>query len=249
MNITIASEHGLVIRGSAQVASAISLSLGTGGLLLTEDDVGQEFFRLESGIAGELLQKLVNYRIKTTFVCSDPSAHGTRFSELAYEHSTHPQVRFFPTAREAIDWLELKEDPVFNVTAGADFGLGLVQGLFVMAPDEALVAHLEHELLEGATRINTVRMAELLADDFLEFGASGVSYGKAEVMSLLPSESGRSFRVGTMQARTLSPSVILLAYAVENIDAGQTLRSLRSSVWVNRAGRWRLQFHQGSAAA
>ncbi|MEL1265820.1 DUF4180 domain-containing protein [Pseudoxanthomonas putridarboris] len=105
MNITIASEHRLVIQDKTQVADAISLCLGTDGLLLTENDVGHDFFRLESGVAGELLQKLVNYGVKTAFVCPDPSAYGQRFSELALEHSTHPHVRFFRAPQEAIDWL------------------------------------------------------------------------------------------------------------------------------------------------
>lgn len=105
MNITIASEHGLVIHDKTQVADAISLCFGADGLLLTEDDVGRDFFCLESGLAGELLQKLVNYRIKTAFVCPHPGAHGQRFSELALEHSTHSHVRFFRAPQEAYDWL------------------------------------------------------------------------------------------------------------------------------------------------
>lgn len=107
MNITVASEHGLVIQEKAQVADVIGLCLGTDGLLLTEDDVGHEFFRLESGVAGELLQKLVNYGIRTAFVCQDATAYGKRFSELALEHSTHPQVRFFQRLEDAISWLRV----------------------------------------------------------------------------------------------------------------------------------------------
>jgi hypothetical protein len=105
MNITIASEHGLIIQDKTQIEDAISLCWGAEGLLLTENDVGHDFFRLESGVAGELLQKLVNYGVKTAFVCPNPSAHGQRFSELASELSTHPQVRFFRAAHEATDWL------------------------------------------------------------------------------------------------------------------------------------------------
>jgi hypothetical protein len=105
MSFTIASEHDLIIQDKSQIADAISLCFGTEGFLLTENDVGQDFFRLESGVAGELFQKLVNYRIKAAFVCSDPSRHGRRFSELALEHSSHSQVRFFRTQQEAICWL------------------------------------------------------------------------------------------------------------------------------------------------
>lgn len=105
MNIAIASELGLVVQDKHQIADAMGAFLGSDGLLLTEQDVGPGFFRLDSGLAGELLQKLVNYRIKTAFVCADPGAHGPRFAELAFEHATHPQVRFFRLRQEAMEWL------------------------------------------------------------------------------------------------------------------------------------------------
>ena len=105
MNITVASEHDLRIVDKDDVNDAIGACFDTHRLLLTEDDVGPSFFRLESGLAGELLQKLVNYRVKSAFVSPDPSTHGQRFAELALEHSTHPHVRFFRDRQDAIDWL------------------------------------------------------------------------------------------------------------------------------------------------
>lgn len=105
MKFTIASEHGLLIQDKSQIADVMGLCFESGGLLLTEGDVGPDFFRLESGLAGELFQKLVNYQIKTAFVCSEPGNHGKRFSELALELSRHPQVRFFRSSQDAIEWL------------------------------------------------------------------------------------------------------------------------------------------------
>ena len=52
-----------------------------------------------------------------------------------------------------------------------------------MESDEAIVMRLERELLEPATRANVVRVGALLTDDLLEVGATGQSFGKAEVLS------------------------------------------------------------------
>jgi dihydrofolate reductase len=105
-----ASEHGLIIQRTSQVGDVIGACFGADGLLLREGDVGPDFFRLESGLAGELLQKLVNYGIRTAFVCATPDVYGQRFAELAVEHASHPQVRFVRTAAEARQWLDPSGD-------------------------------------------------------------------------------------------------------------------------------------------
>ncbi|AZI41941.1 DUF4180 domain-containing protein [Deinococcus psychrotolerans] len=75
------------------------------GLILSEAELGDEFFRLSSGLAGELFQKFVNYRLPVALVLPDFSAHGERFAELAYEHSRHSAVRFVTSQEEALEWL------------------------------------------------------------------------------------------------------------------------------------------------
>ena len=75
------------------------------GICLAEDDFAPEFFDLRSGIAGEIFQKCVNYRVSLAIVLADPARHGERFAELAYEHRTHPVIRFFPSRDAAEAWL------------------------------------------------------------------------------------------------------------------------------------------------
>lgn len=76
------------------------------GLILMAEELPQTFFDLRTGFAGELFQKLVNYQIRSVLVLPDFNAYGQRFSELAYEHQAHPQIRFVRTLDEAWDWLE-----------------------------------------------------------------------------------------------------------------------------------------------
>lgn len=103
--IIIASEAGIAIRSVKDIADMIGACFGAEGILLTEDDLAPELFDLHSGLAGELLQKLVNYRLRAAIVLRDPAAYGERFRELAYEHRSHDIIRFVRSRDEADAWL------------------------------------------------------------------------------------------------------------------------------------------------
>lgn len=83
-------------------------ALGEGKNLLLEEDLGAAFFDLRTGLAGELLQKFVNYRLPVAIVVASPGIHGDRFVELFREHRSHPLVRFFSTEADAREWLLAK---------------------------------------------------------------------------------------------------------------------------------------------
>lgn len=106
-SIVIASDAGISIRSIEDISDAIGACLGTAGLIFTEGDLAQEFFELRSGLAGELFQKFINYRIPVAIVLPDPDAYDARFSELVYEHSSHPMIRFVRSKAEAETWLSL----------------------------------------------------------------------------------------------------------------------------------------------
>ena len=101
----IASGAGISIRSGAAVSDAIGACLGTRGLVLTEHDLGAEFFNLHTGLAGELFQKFVNYRVRLAIVLPNPDNYGERFAELVREHSTHHIIRFFGSMDRATAWL------------------------------------------------------------------------------------------------------------------------------------------------
>jgi Domain of unknown function (DUF4180) len=103
--ILIASDSGISIRSFKDIPDAIASCFGTDGLILTEDDLAQEFFDLRSGLAGELFQKFINYKLRVAIVLPDPEAYGERISELAYEHKSHNTIRFVRSKDEAEAWL------------------------------------------------------------------------------------------------------------------------------------------------
>jgi uncharacterized protein DUF4180 len=95
----------LEIREVADIADALGAGMQHGGLLLDESELGEKFFDLRSGLAGEVLQKFTNYRVRLAIVIADANVYGGRFSELVREHRAHDAVRFFDSAQRARQWL------------------------------------------------------------------------------------------------------------------------------------------------
>ncbi|MGE5677520.1 MAG: DUF4180 domain-containing protein [Pseudomonadota bacterium] len=74
-------------------------------LLLDHSVLSVDFFRLSTGVAGEILQKLVNYRIKTAAVIPSGATDNARFKEMALEANKGSHFRIFDTREEAESWL------------------------------------------------------------------------------------------------------------------------------------------------
>lgn len=108
---------------------------------------------------------------------------------------------------------------------------------------------LEEQLLQHEIRTDSVRLDELLSDDFIEIGASGRVYTKAEIIENLPTEPGGVIReLSDFQARPLAEGIALVTYKITRSVQGstETARSLRSSIWKRTGGQWQLVFHQGT---
>jgi hypothetical protein len=84
---------------------------GSRALLLDRDALPAAFFDLSTGVAGELVQKLVNYDVRMAAVVPDLAAHSQRFGEFAREANAERQFRFFGTREEAVGWLEASSSP------------------------------------------------------------------------------------------------------------------------------------------
>ena len=103
--VLVASEAGIAIRSFKDIPDAVGACIGAAGLILTEADVAPEFFDLKTGLAGEVMQKFVNYRQRVAIVVPDLSPYGERVRELAREHASHSIIRFVRSREEADTWL------------------------------------------------------------------------------------------------------------------------------------------------
>jgi hypothetical protein len=117
--------------------------------------------------------------------------------------------------------------------------------------DEDVVSRirsLEAELLRSETRQSASRLDALFADDFMEIGASGVFYRKGDAIKLLPTLPDLQYEIQRFQALALSTDLLLVTYELESRQQGEHVprRSMRSSLWRRREGRWQILFHQGT---
>jgi hypothetical protein len=106
---------------------------------------------------------------------------------------------------------------------------------------------LERELLTPTARASD-RVAQLLADDFVEFGSSGRSYDKASIIAALRDESPTAITATDFAVRLLAPEVALVTYR-SCLQAQPDVHALRSSIWRRDGDAWRMVFHQGTLAA
>jgi len=116
--------------------------------------------------------------------------------------------------------------------------------------NEQLAAHLEAQekrLLSVDTRSIVETIDILLADDFLEIGASGAVYDKAKIRRLLPLETPtqRTLSHFSLLCRENDTAVVIYRVVREAEDLPPA-ETARSSVWVFRDKRWQMRYHQGT---
>jgi len=116
---------------------------------------------------------------------------------------------------------------------------------------ERQLRELEESHLRSDVRSSPESMRALLAEEFVEFGSSGCIYDRAAVIAALSGQSGFNSRIDDFVVRALSPEVALTTYRLSawSTSGGHARVTLRSSVWVHRAGCWLLVFHQGTLAS
>lgn len=112
---------------------------------------------------------------------------------------------------------------------------------------------LELSLLDTNKRHDRQWLEQVLAQGMVEFGKSGRVYDRDTIIEALLDETPAPGRFDLIEPTLteLSADTALLTYRLRpTAEAhGQTVGSLRSSIWRRRNGRWQLVFHQGTAAA
>jgi ribonuclease HI len=118
---------------------------------------------------------------------------------------------------------------------------------------EEVCAHLircELALLDPVVRRDRTRVDALLAEDFLEFGSSGRVWDRTTILGLLESEEYIAPAADELKCARFGADAALVTYrTVRTDDAGARSVTLRSSLWIRDAGRWRVRFHQGTKAS
>ena len=111
---------------------------------------------------------------------------------------------------------------------------------------DKLLFELEQRLAQAGQKLSAEDASSLIAEDFLEFGASGKVWTKAEIITAMSQWNPIERIVEDFRVRELSASVCLITYKVIRTNRQTSLFSLRSSVWRNNGKTWQIVFHQGT---
>lgn len=74
-------------------------------ILLYSEVLPEEFFRLRTGLAGEVIQKFINYSIKAAIVLSEKQRIQGKFTDLMLEMNRGNSFRLINGLEEAENWL------------------------------------------------------------------------------------------------------------------------------------------------
>lgn len=99
---------------------------------------------------------------------------------------------------------------------------------------------LEQRLLERSVK----DFAILLLDDFMEFGSSGRTWNKQQVIDELVDGLRLQATIVDFRVRRLAPDVVLATYRL--VKDQDKKHSLRSSIWKLNQDWWQMVFHQGT---
>ncbi len=107
---------------------------------------------------------------------------------------------------------------------------------------------LEELLLQPKIRKSPEELSNILSEDFIEFGSSGIIYSREQIIDALQQESTIQMTIKNFQIKKLANDIVLATYQIisHNELKRQATYSMRSSIWKYLDERWRMLFHQGT---
>ncbi|MCI9368704.1 MAG: DUF4180 domain-containing protein [Oscillospiraceae bacterium] len=108
-NIALVREPGVLITDGSSAMDLLATAryeTGCSAMVLRKEQIDESFFRLSTGLAGEVLQKFVNYQMKLAIV-GDFSAYTSKpLQDFIRESNEGRQICFQPDEASALSWLE-----------------------------------------------------------------------------------------------------------------------------------------------
>ncbi|GGA69634.1 hypothetical protein GCM10011507_21460 [Edaphobacter acidisoli] len=104
---------------------------------------------------------------------------------------------------------------------------------------------LEERLFHPDREANRADLIPLLADEFQEFCSSGRIMNRQQAIDAMLNSSARTATLSYFYVSLLAPNVALATYHATTL----LHVSHRSSIWIERDGRWQMLFHQGTIAS
>ena len=104
---------------------------------------------------------------------------------------------------------------------------------------------LELNLLKPEVRLSREELDRFLADEFVEFGSSGLVYDKESTLNRLMTTTDKiEYSISDFAVRELSDNLVQTTFKTKRtINETDKLNSLRSSLWIKINDKWQMLFH------
>ncbi len=113
-----------------------------------------------------------------------------------------------------------------------------------------LIYKLETDLVKPEIRTSVEKINELIADDFIEYGSSGLVYDKAIILERLPRDNSPTYTLFDFELIILSEDIVQTRFKTNRVNFdGTKMSALHSSLWRKTNEKWQMFFHQGTPIA
>ena len=106
---------------------------------------------------------------------------------------------------------------------------------------------LEESMWREETRFDMLFMEKHLADDFFEFGRSGKTYTRAQLLAQSRHPISALLPLPNLRIRMLNTDTAQITYFSAVTSDAVVEHGRRSSIWSRTEEGWIMQFHQGTA--
>lgn len=104
---TVNSSEPLIIdvQSALDLIATVSYDTGCSALILNKSSLSEEFFELKTKLAGDILQKFINYQMKLAIV-GDFSIYSSKsLKDFIYESNKGKHIFFVSSEKEAVEKL------------------------------------------------------------------------------------------------------------------------------------------------
>jgi len=110
-----------------------------------------------------------------------------------------------------------------------------------------LIYKLETDLLKPEVRASVDKLNELIADDFIEYGSSGLIYDKKIILERLPQGNSPTYSLFDFEVVILSEGIVQTRFKIDRVNLDNSkMSSLHTSLWRKTNNKWQMFFHQGT---
>ena len=113
---------------------------------------------------------------------------------------------------------------------------------------EKIIFSLESEFQKPEVWKSIEKLGELISDDFYEITSLGLVTSKKDCLVNLPVAPEIKFVMTGFRINVLCLGMVQTLFKTEKtvVKTGKVSYSMRSSIWKNENGKWRMIFHQGT---